>query len=52
MTRHADYRIVSIMRGSRKYCHIVRGGGGGPTLTTVVLVDEGRENPNTIISGL
>ena len=30
---------------------IVKGGGGGPTLTTVVLVDEGRENPKTIISG-
>ena len=33
------------MRGSRKSCQ------GGPTLTTFFLVDEGREDPSTNISG-
>ena len=39
------------MRGSGKF---VRGeGGGGPTLTTFVfvLIDEGRDDPNTTKSG-
>ena len=34
------------MRGSRKLCQ------RGPTLTTFFLVDVGREDPRTTISGL
>ena len=38
------------MRGSRKFCH-----RGGPTLTTFFcfdfLVDEGKKDPDTTISG-
>ena len=37
-------KFVVCMRGSRKFCQ------GGPTVT-FFLVDEGREDPNTTISG-
>ena len=41
--RHSILTLV--MRGSRKFCQ------GGPTLTTFFLIDRGREDPNTDISG-
>ena len=39
---------VLFMGGSRKFC---QGGGGGPTVTFLFLVDEGWEHLNTSING-
>ena len=40
--------MVNNMCGSRKFC---QRGGGGSNFDNVFLVDEGREDPNTTISG-